>query len=157
MHTLRIALGSDHAGYPLKQKVAEFLRQRGIDFTDFGAYSTESVDYPEIASQMAEAVCSGTFDRGILVCWTGIGMSIAANKFAGIRAALCRDVDCAELTRSHNDSNVLALSCWKTPPKEACEIVEKWLETDFSGEERHTRRVLEISQLEQRYERGKNP
>jgi glycine hydroxymethyltransferase len=145
---LKIAIGSDHAGYALKERLAEFLRRRGVELTDFGPNSLERVDYPEIGAQVAEGVGGKQFDAGILICGTGIGMSMTANKAHGVRAALCRDVESAELSRLHNDANVLCLSGWKTPPQEALDIVGKWLDTPFSNEERHARRVDEINELD---------
>ena len=149
---MRVALGSDHAGYSLKKQVAEFLLSRGVELTDCGAFSEERVDYPDYGFDVAEKVARGEADAGVLVCWTGIGMSMAANKVNGIRAALCRDVQCAELSRQHNDANILVLSCLQTPPKEAFEILAKWLDTPFSNDERHIRRIRKLSEIEN--ERG---
>ena len=143
---MKIALGSDHAGYRMKLRVAEFLCGRGIQFTDFGAHSEESMDYPDVGAPLAEKVSAGDFDAGILVCHTGIGMSMVANRIPGIRASLCRDVESAELTRLHNDSNVLVLAGGLTPVDEALAILAKWLDTPFSKQERHARRVRKIDQ-----------
>ena len=153
---VRIALGCDHAGYPLKEAVAEYLRSHGAEMRDFGAFSTDPVDYPDIGARVAEAVAAGEFNVGILVCGAGLGMSMVANRVAGVRAALCRDVESAELSRSHNDANVLVLAGRMTSPELAIEIVNKWLDTPFSNEERHARRVAKINRMK-RCEMGGGP
>jgi ribose 5-phosphate isomerase B len=149
---VRVALGSDHAGYPLKKQVADYLLQRGVELTDCGTFSEERVDYTDYALEVTDKVTNEDVDAGILVCWTGIGMSMAANKVHGIRAALCRDVQAAELSRQHNDANVLVLSCLQTPPEEAREIIDKWLDTPFSNDERHVRRVQKLNEIDSREE-----
>ena len=151
---MKVAVGSDHAGFPLKEAVVGFLRQQNVDFKDFGAYSSDSVDYPDIGLAAAEAVANGQFDRGILVCGTGIGMSMTANKVPGIRAALCKDTYCALMAREHNDANILTLGSRTTEENTAFDIVQTFLATEFSGEERHARRVREISDIEQKYSKG---
>ncbi|MBI2675778.1 MAG: ribose 5-phosphate isomerase B [Candidatus Aenigmarchaeota archaeon] len=149
---MRIALGSDHAGFPLKKDIRKYLDSSGLQFHDFGTYSTESVDYPDYAAMVAESVRRNEYERGILVCGTGIGMCIAANKFQGIRAALCYNSETARLSREHNDANVLVLGGRMTNEDDAKEMIKVWLETDFAGE-RHLRRIGKISKLEKRYGR----
>lgn len=135
-----IALGSDHGGYALKRHIIAHLESKGIPYKDFGTNSLDSCDYPEYAHAAAQAVASGECSRGILVCTTGIGISIAANKVSGIRCALCRDVLSAQLTRAHNDANMLALAGGFTGPFEASHIVDAFLDSEFEGG-RHQRRV----------------
>jgi len=147
---MRVAVGSDHAGFPLKEAVVRFLRQQNVDYKDFGAFSPDRVDYPDIGVQVAEAVVNGESDRGILVCGTGIGMSITANKVPGIRAALCKDAYCASMAREHNDANILCLGNRTTEEKTAFEIVRTFLATDFSGEERHAQRIRKITEIERK-------
>lgn len=147
---LRIALAADHGGVMLKDQIKCWLEEMGLSVEDFGTYSTESVDYPDYARIVGEKVASGEFDRGILVCGTGIGMSIAANKIPGIRAALCHDVFSARATREHNDSNILCLGERVVGPGHARAIVEAWLGTEFAGG-RHARRVDKIGALENAY------
>ena len=144
---MKIAVGSDHAGYELKEAVLSLLRDQGVDYKDFGAYSTDSVDYPDIGSKAAEAVANGECDRGILICGTGIGMSITANKYPGIRAALVSEPHMAEMSRKHNDANVLVLPGWKLAAQEVEQILRVWLETEFEGG-RHRRRLEKISAIE---------
>ena len=151
---MKVAVGSDHAGYSLKEEIVRFLSESGVDFTDFGVFSPERADYPDTGAPVAEAVARGEFDRGILICYTGVGMSIVANKVPGIRAALCGDSGCATLTREHNDSNVLVLSARATPPETAREIAKTWLSTSFPGEERHSNRVRKIGEIEKKYNGG---
>ena len=151
---MKVAVGSDHAGFPLKEAVLRFLKQQNVDFKDFGAYSPDSVDYPDIGLAVAEAVAGGQFHCGILVCGTGIGMSMTANKVPGIRAALCKDSYCALMAREHNDANILALGSRTTEEETAFDIVRTFLATDFSNEERHARRVRKISEIERDYSKG---
>lgn len=146
-YNLKIAIGSDHGGFRLKEEIKDFLRQQGLEATDFGTYSTASVDYPDIAREVGEKVVAGEFDRGILVCGTGIGISIAANKVPGVRAALCGDVYSAQMSREHNDANILALGERVLGSGLALLIVKTWLETPFAGG-RHARRVEKIGALE---------
>ena len=136
-----IALGCDHGGYELKQAVIRYLEEKHIEYKDFGCTSTESVDYPIYAKKVANAIQSGECEKGILLCGTGIGISIAANKYKGIRAALCCDCFSAEATRLHNDANVLALGGRVTGPGLAVKIADTFLNTPFSGGERHARRI----------------
>lgn len=144
---MRVALGSDHAGLKLKNELASFLEQIGLDCKDFGTDSEESCDYPDIAVPIARAVADGRVDRGILVCGTGIGMSIAANKVRGVRAALCHDEFSARMARAHNDSNVLTLGARMTGAGLAREIVRVWLSTEYEGG-RHAKRIAKIALLE---------
>lgn len=136
-----IAIGCDHGGFELKKEILAYLDGKGIAYKDFGCYSTESVDYPEYARKVGHAVADGICEKGILICGTGIGISIAANKIPGIRAALCTDCFCAQATREHNDANVLALGGRVVGPGLAVKIVETFLETPFSNDERHIRRI----------------
>ena len=137
---MKIAVASDHGGYRLKEKIKEYLKSRGIDTIDLGTDSEESVDYPLYGKACAEAVASGKADRGIVFCGTGIGISIAANKVKGIRCALCTDVNMAEMTRRHNDANMLAMGGRITDDDTALKITAAWLDTEFEGG-RHQRRV----------------
>lgn len=141
-----IALGCDQGGFELMQEVKKHLEARGLEFKDFGTYSPASVDYPIYAKKVAHAVADGECERGILICGTGIGISITANKIKGIRAALCHDVFSAEATRLHNDANILAMGGRVVGPGLALMIVDKFLDTPFSGEERHARRISMIEE-----------
>ena len=143
-----IAIGSDHGGVELKDYLVGFLCSRGVEVRDFGTQGRESVDYPDFGREVSLRVARGEAERGILICTTGIGMSIAANKFPGVRAALVVDLDSARTSREHNDANILVLSGAKTKKPVAQEIVETWLETSFAGG-RHQRRVEKITQIEQ--------
>ena len=145
---MRIALGSDHAGVELKALIIRELDDREFDYHDFGPSTDSPVDYPDYAARVAESVSSGQFDRGILVCGTGVGMAIAANKVPGVRAAQVTDSDGARLSREHNDANVLTLGARTTSVVQALKIVNVFLETSFSGG-RHQRRVDKIMALEQ--------
>ncbi len=139
-----IAIGSDHGGYALKESVKKHLTERGIEFKDFGTYSLDSCDYPEFGRAVAEAVASGECEKGIVICTTGIGISIGANKVKGIRCALCSETTTARLTREHNDANVLAMGGGFTGELLANEIVDVFLDTEFSGLEKHSRRISKI-------------
>lgn len=141
-----IAIGCDQAGYELKQKIIKHLEERNLECKDFGTYSTDPCDYPEFGHKVAHAVADGECERGILICGTGIGISISANKVKGIRAALCHDCFSAEATRLHNDANILAMGARVIGEGHAVKIVDTFLDTPFSNEERHIRR---ISQLEE--------
>ena len=143
-----IALGSDHGGFDLKQRVKAYLDQKNIPYKDYGCPSKESCDYPIFAKAAAEAVASGECEKGIVICTTGIGISIAANKVKGIRCALCSDPLSAEMTRRHNDANMLAMGAGMVGPNLAERIVEVFLNTDFEGG-RHARRVGEITAMEE--------
>lgn len=136
-----IGIGSDHGGYALKQAVIKHLEEKGHAVKDYGCYSEESCDYPVYAKAVAEGILKDEVKQGILICGTGIGISIAANKIPGIRAALCTDCFCAEATRQHNDANVLALGGRVVGPGLAVKIVDTFLHTAFSGAERHQRRI----------------
>jgi ribose 5-phosphate isomerase B len=142
-----IALGADHAGFELKQILSRWLSEQGHLVSDFGTHSTDSVDYPDIAAAVARAVRVGAAERGLLVCGSGVGMAIAANKVAGIRAAVAGDVVTARLCREHNDTNVLALGARAVGREAAVAIVHAWLETDFAGG-RHARRVDKLGVLD---------
>jgi ribose 5-phosphate isomerase B len=147
---MAIAIGSDHGGVHLKDEIKRYFAEKGIEFFDFGAQVGESVDYPDVAKKLAVAVADGTYERGILVCGTGIGVSISANKVQGIRAALCTDVYSAQMAREHNDANILTLGERVTGPGLALMIVETWLNTAFAGG-RHARRVNKIMEIEQNH------
>jgi ribose 5-phosphate isomerase B len=142
-----LAIGSDHGGFQLKESIKKHLDGKGIPYKDFGTFSEESVDYPVIASQVAQAVASGEYENAVLVCGTGIGMSIAANKIHGIRAAACSDTYSAKFTRLHNDANILCLGGRVLGDGLACELVDIFINTRFEGG-RHSRRLDEISKLE---------
>jgi ribose 5-phosphate isomerase B len=144
---MRIAIGSDHGGFALKQNVIGMLTELGHSYQDFGCYSNASVDYPDIGRPVAEAVSQGKFDRGILICASGIGMSIVANKIAGIRAAVCHDTFSARRAREHNDVNVLCLGEWVIGQGLMREVVTTYLSTEFAGG-RHARRVEKIRAIE---------
>ena len=141
-----LALGCDHGGYELKQEIKKYLEERHIEYRDFGCDSTDSVDYPVYAKKVCRAITNGECDKGILICGTGIGISITANKFKGIRAALCTDCFCAEATRLHNDANVLALGGRVVGPGLAIKIVDTFLNTPVSGDERHMRRIRQMEE-----------
>ena len=141
-----IALGCDHGGYELKQEVIKFLEEKNLEYKDYGCYSLDSCDYPEFAKAVANAVASGECEKGILICGTGIGISIAANKVKGIRAALCHDTFSAQATREHNDANILAMGARVIGPGLALKIVDTFLETPFSNDERHIRRINMIEE-----------
>lgn len=141
-----IALGSDHGGYDLKCRIMGHLKERGIAYRDFGCFDRESCDYPDFGKAAARAVASGACDRGIVVCTTGAGISIAANKVPGVRCALCTDPYLARMTRLHNDANMLALGGEITGGNLALEIVDVFLDTEFSREEKHVRRVGKIEE-----------
>lgn len=144
---MKIAIGCDHGGFILKQGILDFLKQREIEVTDFGTFDEKSVDYPVYGKKVAQAVASGEVDKGILLCGTGIGISIAANKVRGIRAAVVTDEFCAEACKAHNNANVLALGGRVVSPELAVKLVAVWLDTEFGGE-RHQRRIDMISDIE---------
>jgi ribose 5-phosphate isomerase B len=144
---MKIAIGADHAGFELKNQLGDALRQTGHEVCDFGTNSAESTDYPDYASRVAKAVASGTVERGVLVCGSGVGMSIAANKIRGVRAALGVTPEEVRLTRAHNDANVLTLGARFTELPLAQQLLQTFLETPFEGG-RHERRVAKITQLE---------
>lgn len=136
-----IAIGSDHGGFALKQEIIGFLKKKGYAFTDVGSYDENAVDYPDVAKKVAEMILNGEAEKGILLCGTGIGISIAANRYAGIRAALCHDCFSAEATRLHNDANILAMGGRVIGGELAQKITDIFLSTPFSNEERHKRRI----------------
>lgn len=142
-----IAIGSDHGGYELKQKVIQYLESKHIAYQDMGCGSKDSCDYPVFGHAVAKAVAAGQCEKGIVICTTGIGISISANKVKGIRCALCADSLSAKMTRLHNDANVLAMGAGIVGENLALEIVDTFLNTPFSAEERHQRRVDMIEQL----------
>lgn len=141
-----IALGSDHGGYDLKIQIMEHLEERGLEVKDFGCFDKSSCDYPDFGRAAAEAVADGTCDRGIVVCTTGIGISIVANKVKGVRCALCTDPYLAKMTRLHNDANMLALGGGIIGRNLAMEIVDTFLDTEFSEGENHIRRISKIEE-----------
>ena len=139
-----IAIGSDHGGWALKQEVMKHLDARGLEYKDYGTYSEDSCDYPVYGKAVAHAVADGECEKGIIICGTGIGISITANKIKGIRAALCSDCFSAEMTRLHNDANILAMGARVVGSGLALKIVDTFLDTPFSGDERHIRRIKQI-------------
>ena len=146
---MKIAIGCDHGALDLKNTVVAHLEKKGYEVQDFGTYTLDSCDYPDYAAQAARAVAEGACDKGIVLCTTGIGVSIAANKIKGIRCALLSDVMSARMTREHNDTNVMALGAGVVGQMLALEIVDTWLGTDFSYNERHQRRINKVMALEQ--------
>jgi ribose 5-phosphate isomerase B len=150
----RIALGADHAGFALKEALKAWLIDHGYQVLDYGTHSPEPVDYPDYASPVAEAVADQKVERGVLVCGTGIGMEITANKVPGVRAAVCSDLYTARMSREHNDVNVLTLGGRLMGQEMAVDMLKMWLETDFAGG-RHQRRLDKISEVEQRHARDR--
>ena len=144
-----IAIASDHGGFELKQEIMKHLESKGLEYKDYGTYTTDSCDYPIYGEAAARAVASGECEKGIVICGTGIGISISANKVKGIRAALCADCYSAEYTRLHNDANILALGARTTGSGLALKIVDTFLSTEFEGG-RHARRVALISEIEEK-------
>lgn len=140
MENIKVAIGSDHGGFELKEKIVDYLKRNKIEFEDFGTFSNESCDYPVFAKKVASEVASGNFNKGILICGTGIGVSIVANKVKGIRAALCFDTFCAQMSREHNNANVLCLGQRVLQQDLALEIVDVWFHSEFEGG-RHEKRV----------------
>ena len=145
---MKIAIGCDHGALALKNTVVEHLTKKGFEVKDFGTYTLDSCDYPDFAAAAAKAVAKGECDKGIVLCTTGIGVSIAANKVDGIRCALLSDVMSARMTREHNDTNVMAIGAGVVGQMLALEIVDTWLGTEFSGEARHQRRIDKVMALE---------
>lgn len=141
---MKIAIGADHGAFDRKEMVIKHLEEKGYTVKDFGTYSIDSCDYPEYGKAVANAVANGEYDKGIVMCTTGIGISITANKVKGIRCALCSDVTSARLTREHNDANVLAIGAGIIGPNLTMDIVDMFLTTEFSGEEKHARRISKI-------------
>ena len=146
---MKLAIGADHGGYELKEEIISLLKEMNIDYEDLGCNCEDSVDYPDYGLPVAEKVANGEVDRGIVICGTGIGMSIAANKVKGIRCALVHDLFTAKLTREHNDTNVLAMGARVIGPGLATEIARVWLSTEFEGG-RHEKRIGKITEYEQR-------
>ena len=145
---MKIILGADHGGYELKNSIAEWLKTQGHEIKDIGTFSPDSVDYPDYAKIVGEEVVKGNFDKGILVCGSGVGIAIAANKVKGVRAVLCHDVVMARLSREHNDTNIITMGGRFIAKDLAYEILNVWLNTGFSGG-RHARRIEKISSLEE--------
>lgn len=152
MTTIMIAIASDHGGYDLKQQVIKFLTDNGYAFEDLGTCDYTSVDYPEYGLKVAEGIVEGKFEKGIIICGTGLGISIAANKVPGIRAALCTDSYMARMSREHNNSNILALGGRVVGVELAMDIVKTWLNTEFLGG-RHQNRLDKITEIEKKYAR----
>ena len=146
--TKKIAIGADHAGFEEKEAVKKQLENLGVEYIDMGTYSKDSVDYPDFAEKVGRAVVDGTAEQGILVCGSGIGISIAANKVDGVRAALAWNAETARLARQHNDANVLAIGARTTPKEDIKRIVEAWFGADFEGG-RHAMRVAKIARIEE--------
>ncbi len=151
---MRIAVGTDHRGYYIRSKLVDLLERLGHEVDDVGTFSEEAVDYPDVAAQVAQKVSHGEVDRGVLVCGTGLGMAIAANKFHGVRAAPCHDDLTAEMSRRHNDSNILCLSSDLLGERLIDRMVELWLSTPFEGG-RHARRIEKIDEIEREVENEK--
>ena len=147
---MKIAIGCDHLGAPLKEEIVEFLRERKLDFHDYGVSRQDKVDYPDIAERVAKAIQQGEFDRGILICGTGIGMAIAANKVPGIRAAVVHDPYSAERSRKSNDAQVMAMGALIVGPKLAQSLVSIWLDSEFQGGD-SARKVQKINDIEKRH------
>ena len=145
---MKIALGSDHGGYELKEYIKTVIEKMGHEYVDFGCYNLDSCDYPDFAAPAAKAVASGECEKGIVLCTTGIGVSISANKIDGVRCALLSDPWSAKMTRLHNDTNMMALGAGIVGENLALEIVDTWLGTEFSGDERHQRRIDKLMALE---------
>lgn len=147
MSTKKITIAADHAGFALKETVKLHLAELGLEVTDLGTGNEDPVDYPDFGCRVAAGVSSGAYFRGILICGSGVGMTIVANKYPHVRAALCLDEGTAEMSRRHNDTNVLCLAGRKTDPETAAKIAEIWLKTPFDGE-RHNRRIEKIREIE---------
>jgi len=145
---MKIAIGCDHGALSLKNRLVAHLQGKGYEVADFGTYTAASCDYPEFAAAAARAVASGECEKGIVLCTTGIGVSISANKIDGVRCALLSDVWSAKMTRLHNDTNMMALGAGVVGENLALEIVDTWLTTEFSGDERHQRRIDKVMALE---------
>ena len=145
---MNIAIGCDHGGFTLKGILIDYLTEKGYEVRDFGCYSAESMDYPDMAFPLAEAVAGGAYERGIVICTTGVGVSICANKVKGIRCALCTNAHMAEMTRRHNDANMLALGAQVLEPELTKQVVDTFLTTPFDGGERHARRIGKIAAYE---------
>jgi len=153
-YEMKIAIGSDHAGFELKEDLRSYLRERDVEVVDFGVESETPADYPDIGCAVAEKISKGEYAQGILICGTGIGMSIVANRFSGVRAAVCHDLYTARLSREHNDANLLVLGGRLTGKGLAREILRVWLESSFQGGN-HQRRLKKIESLEEKIGQGK--
>lgn len=153
MATEKIVIGSDHAGYHLKEAIKQYLAEEGREITDVGTHSANNTDYPDFAISLGQKVSSGEFSRGILICGSGVGMAIVANKFPSVRAVLCLDEDTARMSRLHNDTNILVLAGRRTDKEMAKAITATWLKTEFAGG-RHQRRLDKIRDLEKRLSGG---
>jgi len=147
---MKIIIGSDHRGRDLKEKIKTFLSEQTVPVIDAGPFDGEPVDYPDLGKEVAEKVSSGACERGILICGSGVGMSIVANKFPGVRAALCKDTYCARMSRNHNDANILILGADTTPQDAALAIVDTWMKSEFEGG-RHQLRLDKIKEIEDAY------
>lgn len=141
-----IAIGCDHGGFELKQEIMKYLDDKGYEYKDYGTYTPDSCDYPVYAKKVAHAILDGECDKGILICGTGIGIGITANKIKGIRAALCHDVFSAQATREHNDANIVTLGARVVGPGLAIKIVDTFLNTEFSNDERHINRIRQMEE-----------
>ncbi len=150
---MRIAVGCDHAGFPLKAPLVDELKRHGQDVIDLGTNSTDAVDYPDFAQKVAEAIMRGEADRGLIICGSGVGATIAANKVPGVRAAMCHDTYSARQGVEHDDMNVLCLGARVIGEELALDVVRSWLGAAFSGEERHARRLNKVKAIEARYQR----
>jgi ribose 5-phosphate isomerase B len=147
---MKIIIGSDHRGRDLKEKIKTFLSEQAVPVIDAGPFDGKPVDYPDLGKEVAEKVSSGACERGILICGSGVGMSIVANKFPGVRAALCKDTYCARMSRNHNDANILILGADTTPQDAALSIVDTWMKSEFEGG-KHQRRLDKIKEIEDAY------
>ena len=147
---MKIIIGADHGGFEIKGKLVTALQKQGHEVKDIGAFSAESCDYPEIGAKVAEGVSQKKFNRGILICKSGIGLSIVANKFPRVRAALCHNAEQAKLSREHNDANVLVLGAEQVSEKEIHSVIQTWLTIPFESGGRHERRVKQIDEIERR-------
>ena len=145
---MKISIGCDHGALALKNKLVQHLTEQGHEVTDFGTHTLDSCDYPDFAAAAAQVVADGRCDRGIVLCTTGIGVSIAANKVNGIRCALLSDTQSARMTREHNDTNMMAMGAGIISEELALEIVDIWVNTEFSGSDRHARRIAKVMALE---------
>jgi ribose 5-phosphate isomerase B len=150
----RVAVGADHAGFPLKKSILDYLAQAGYEAVDLGTHSQEPVDYPDFARKVCEAVRSGDCSEGILLCGSGVGASVAANKFPGIRAGLCHDTYSAHQSREHDDCNVLCIGPRVIGEMLALEIVAAWIRAEFTHEERHNRRLAKVEAIEKQFQKN---
>ena len=154
---MRVAIGADHGGFELKVSIDEYLRKAGHTPVDVGTHNSDPVDYPDLAREVAKAVLAGEAERGIMICGSGVGASIASNKFPGIRAATCHDTYSAHQSREHNDANVLCMGARVIGPALAEDIVKTWMSSEFSGEPRHRKRLDKIVAIEKEFSSGNPP